>query len=171
MALIKCIECGNDISDKADVCPHCGLRVEESLKKYEEADQFQNISPQVSEDKANEIEARVKIIAFVLIMFATTIFLFLSDRSEPTTTNTIEKVVSPMDEAFIGDEHWVLRETIKQDMHNPDSYEFVSGRRWQNDGKYFTEIYFRGTNGFGAVVTNNVVAELDSNGNIISISR
>ena len=25
MALIKCPECGNSISDKADMCPHCGL--------------------------------------------------------------------------------------------------------------------------------------------------
>lgn len=25
MALIKCPECGQQISDKADKCPHCGL--------------------------------------------------------------------------------------------------------------------------------------------------
>lgn len=25
MALIKCPECGNRISDKANKCPHCGL--------------------------------------------------------------------------------------------------------------------------------------------------
>lgn len=24
MALIKCDECGNSISDKAKICPHCG---------------------------------------------------------------------------------------------------------------------------------------------------
>ena len=24
MALIKCSECGKDVSDKADACPHCG---------------------------------------------------------------------------------------------------------------------------------------------------
>lgn len=167
MALIKCIECGNDVSEKADVCPHCGLAVEESLKKYE--DNKQNISI------IDLVQYYLKLIlltfSFIIIVAGLLVFVYEIIRSEPTTTNTIEKVVSPMDEAFIGDEHWVLRETIKQDMHNPDSYEFVSGRRWQNDGKYFTEIYFRGTNGFGAVVTNNVVAELDSNGKIISISR
>lgn len=26
MALIKCIECGNTISDTADFCPHCGYK-------------------------------------------------------------------------------------------------------------------------------------------------
>lgn len=25
MALIKCPECGNSISDKAEKCPHCGI--------------------------------------------------------------------------------------------------------------------------------------------------
>ncbi len=24
MALIKCTECGNEISEKAEQCPHCG---------------------------------------------------------------------------------------------------------------------------------------------------
>lgn len=26
MALIRCQECGNQISDTADICPHCGCR-------------------------------------------------------------------------------------------------------------------------------------------------
>ncbi len=26
MALIKCVECGKEISDKAEKCPHCGCR-------------------------------------------------------------------------------------------------------------------------------------------------
>jgi len=25
MAMVKCIECGKDISDKAALCPHCGI--------------------------------------------------------------------------------------------------------------------------------------------------
>ena len=34
MALIKCPECGKDVSDKAKVCPHCGFPIE----KYEKLD-------------------------------------------------------------------------------------------------------------------------------------
>lgn len=33
MALIKCPECNNQISDKADACPHCGMPVKEMLSK------------------------------------------------------------------------------------------------------------------------------------------
>lgn len=27
MALMKCLECGNEVSDKAETCPHCGYKV------------------------------------------------------------------------------------------------------------------------------------------------
>lgn len=33
MALIKCPECGKEISDKAGKCPHCGYPIEEHLKR------------------------------------------------------------------------------------------------------------------------------------------
>lgn len=29
MALIKCEECGKKISNKAKVCPHCGVEIDE----------------------------------------------------------------------------------------------------------------------------------------------
>lgn len=36
MALIKCKECGKEISDKADKCPHCGCPVSYSIEKQDE---------------------------------------------------------------------------------------------------------------------------------------
>jgi DNA-directed RNA polymerase subunit RPC12/RpoP len=36
MALIKCIECGKEVSDKAKMCPHCGFLVSLSVKQYKE---------------------------------------------------------------------------------------------------------------------------------------
>ena len=37
MALIKCIECKKEVSDKAMTCPNCGAPVELSQKNYSEA--------------------------------------------------------------------------------------------------------------------------------------
>lgn len=36
MALIKCPECGNNVSDKAELCPHCGhpVAVEQKKERY-----------------------------------------------------------------------------------------------------------------------------------------
>lgn len=33
MALIKCKECGKDISDTASMCPHCGIKIKENKKE------------------------------------------------------------------------------------------------------------------------------------------
>ena len=33
MALIKCPECGKEISDKAKACPECGYKMKKSKKK------------------------------------------------------------------------------------------------------------------------------------------
>ena len=35
MAIIKCVECGREISDKATVCPQCGCPISESIKASE----------------------------------------------------------------------------------------------------------------------------------------
>lgn len=29
MAMITCSECGNNVSDQANVCPHCGIRMQQ----------------------------------------------------------------------------------------------------------------------------------------------
>ena len=34
MALIKCPECGKEISDKAKACPECGYKMNKSKKKF-----------------------------------------------------------------------------------------------------------------------------------------
>jgi hypothetical protein len=36
MALIKCPECGKEISDKAASCPHCGIPNANAKKWYQE---------------------------------------------------------------------------------------------------------------------------------------
>lgn len=37
MALVKCSECTNDISDKAKLCPHCGYEIGSSQSSLEAA--------------------------------------------------------------------------------------------------------------------------------------
>ena len=37
--LIKCIECGNEISDKSNMCPNCGCPTIESIKEIENNNQ------------------------------------------------------------------------------------------------------------------------------------
>ena len=34
MALIKCPECGKEISDKAQICPGCGIKIDNENKDF-----------------------------------------------------------------------------------------------------------------------------------------
>lgn len=38
MAIVKCFECGNEISDKATTCPHCGAPLNLSIQQNEEVE-------------------------------------------------------------------------------------------------------------------------------------
>lgn len=65
MALIKCNECGKEISDKALKCPHCGTK-NELLEDYE-----------VSSDNKNTKAKNIVGLIFILIGLITIpIFLY-----------------------------------------------------------------------------------------------
>ena len=49
MALIKCPECGKEISDKAQACIHCGYPITESLEKQEAAPTVDSLKPNEAE--------------------------------------------------------------------------------------------------------------------------
>ena len=58
MALIECAECGNDVSDKAENCPHCGISLTSIL-----ADQQQEqarLAAQQAEQTKKEAEEKAK---------------------------------------------------------------------------------------------------------------
>ncbi len=60
MALIKCDECGKQVSDKASACPHCGAPVEKEKTKNN------NI---VNNDKMNESALWGFILSIISIFF------------------------------------------------------------------------------------------------------
>ena len=41
MALIKCPDCGSQISDKAALCPHCGIDVQKTMAEIREKQRLQ----------------------------------------------------------------------------------------------------------------------------------
>ncbi|HCS74919.1 MAG TPA: hypothetical protein DIW17_13725 [Clostridiales bacterium] len=54
MAMIKCPECGKDISDKAESCPHCGCPNHEFNKSESEKININNNENKKSEEYAQE---------------------------------------------------------------------------------------------------------------------
>lgn len=160
MAIIECSECGNQVSDKALTCPRCGIASPISLE----------------EKKANKkIESIIQSLIFLIPLLIAVYIVGCISKNNQSNTPVEHKVQTPaeqMNSAFGGNnQHWDLRTIIKASMHNPNSYDFVSGKRWESSGEYFTSITYRGTNAFGGIVTNEVVAKLTETGKIISISQ
>lgn len=67
--------------------------------------------------------------------------------------------------------HRNLEQLLKADMKNPSSYEHVSTRFIDKGDKVLVFTTIRGTNSFNAVVPSSFVAEIDMQGNVLSINR
>lgn len=125
MALIRCKVCGKQISDRARVCPHCGVRGKVTLRKKMSADEesAQTVSPSQSTTSPNGVqpakpsdlytpplETQSKapmVIAIVLMLVLLGIgamfFFLLNPRSHRSTTEDYADTVAAQSS---GDYSW-----------------------------------------------------------------
>lgn len=92
---------------------------------------------------------------------------------------TVEEDVRParprsiLDGQFSGwdGSHYNVKEYVKDRMHNPSSFEHVETRyEVRNDStELWVQMTYRGTNAFGGVVTNRILAKCTILGNVLSI--
>ena len=80
MALIKCSECGKEISDKAEVCLHCGNPIQKTIK-YENQKPYDELTTQekkqVSLERGKNEGFPIIITIIILFMFLICIFDFI----------------------------------------------------------------------------------------------
>ncbi len=74
MALIKCPECDKDVSDSAEICPHCGYRLKPAPNNMAVADDEGNQTRR-KKAKANDVGG---IISGALILIFAIIFIVLA---------------------------------------------------------------------------------------------
>ena len=74
MALIKCSECGKEISDKSKVCIHCGNKIKKNKKKI------------------NENLLIIIIVVAVLLVLSIIIAVITSIKNKPDLKEVFEKV-------------------------------------------------------------------------------
>jgi len=68
--MIKCSECGHDVSDKADKCPYCGAPIEMDSKIAEK--DFETTAADI-DSKANKKSKKKKIIIIAAVVFVVAI--------------------------------------------------------------------------------------------------
>lgn len=100
----------------------------------------------------------------VIIMLAVS----LANNSDPTKNEPptqqqlIERQFNPWNGSHID-----LTRRIKKDMNDPDSFEHVETTFRRENGNIIVYEKFRGTNKFGAVVTNEIIAEYTMDGKFV----
>lgn len=116
MALIRCKVCGKQISDRAEVCPHCGVRGKVTLRKKTSADEesAQTVSPSQSTTSPNGVQPAkpsalytppletqskapmvIAIVLIVVLLGIGAIFFFLlNPRSHRSTTEDYADTVA-----------------------------------------------------------------------------
>lgn len=151
MALIKCPECGKEISDKAKNCIHCGypLNMPEELTSCEENCELHNEAENEQSKKTTILQPirfpknKKLIVAFVALFVLVIGIITITSNS------------------FSSEEEYGLKLVDKyQDMlKNPDSLVLrsdVAVISYSRDGKTYKYAFFdaSGENSYGAVVTS-----------------
>ena len=167
MAMIKCPECGQDISDKSKKCIHCGkVLVEENVPKkfcsecgneveisttecpycgYPLEDDERDVKRQKSKKVKKIIIpiAILSILAIVCIVVLSFVKSSLNEDEQLAYQNAVE---------------------LKEMMRNPDSFklydEFFILKHHDDDGKVdyaYTIFKYGGANGYGAITTDEAI--------------
>lgn len=95
MALIKCPECGREVSDKASKCPQCGFPIRESMGangKEQEESPTEDFSVQQHDEpnKKKKPLIVIGVLAVILIGIVIVGALILSKRNENVTVNDVD---------------------------------------------------------------------------------
>lgn len=128
MALIKCNECGQNVSDKVTKCVHCGSKIiseEQRLKK------------EIKKQKRNKRRKIIKIFVLIIVILGSLIgiYLGLARLFPKKNINYIEKYKDYLDYA-LGD-NWEVTESLTNCVFNGFWFEEITwwtiGYRDQNN--------------------------------------
>jgi hypothetical protein len=150
MALINCPECGNQISDTAKSCPHCGYILKNRKRKTDKPH-----CPQFNISKNKIIIASV----LVIVVFLAIILIIHKKRSNagpPTTLNdsVIEQIEQP---TIKNSEDCVKIDEDEQPSDNKVDYESLY-KKYVREHEDFKQMEYRGW--MYAFIDNDDIPEL-----------
>lgn len=95
MALIRCPECGREVSDKASKCPQCGFPIRESVDENSEKQETLStedfsVQQQDEPNKKKKPLIVIGVLAVILIGIVIAGALILSKRNESVTVNDVD---------------------------------------------------------------------------------
>lgn len=146
MALIKCLECDEQISDKAEACPHCGCPL---------YDTSQLLGDPRETDTEVQKKGFGKIIIFIAF-FTAIYFLTTEERISKFRSIILGGMNDPGQNCF---------EYIAKDLKDPRSAYIVSS----DISGDVVEIQYRAKNSFGAYTLNTFKCSLERDGKTVDV--
>lgn len=141
--IVECKSCKHQIDSTAKTCPSCGV-----------------------EKPGIKAPTSGCLVVFIIVI---AIGFFAEFTKEPLTpAEQRTKEISKQFNALYGD-HLQLTQLIKSKMKNPDSFENIKTTYLDKGDYLIVETKYRGTNGFGGVVPNGVIAKVAMDGRILEI--
>lgn len=94
MALIKCKECGHEISDKAQTCPNCGCPV--SVVEQKDNPQLKTVNNE--QQRKSKWGLLIGVIVFVLLLGAAAFYFLKNERKQIVLTPELTTAIQKYDE-------------------------------------------------------------------------
>lgn len=172
MALIKCTECGHEVSDKAQTCPNCGAPVGLAQPSNQQLNNtYSNIDTEGSSSK-KWLYLVVGILAVSLLGLAAWLFLFNEDKQNQTkqivdskSVTNVEKDTSSSCDDIIDNQSMNLKGKIGKypiTMHLEFDNKNVSGYYSYNSGS--SKLLLKGTINNNHIELNETTEEGRSTG-------
>lgn len=151
MALVKCKQCGKEISKNAKLCPECG------------------------EPRSQGIGCGTVVVLLVFAAFMVNLWNDTFNPAPPANppapltaeqqrTARIEAGFSVWDGA-----HRKLEKLIETNLKDPDSYEHIETKYIDKQDHILVYMKYRAKNSFGGFVIGNVVAKCSLDGDVLEI--
>lgn len=168
----QCPFFAEEIQDAAIKCRWCG----EALPQYTISECASSLSkPQPLKNKEEghgpSKQSGLAWVAIVTLFVFSALGMFLSfaDFSEPQPKDRIGQIKSQFNS---GDgSHRQISEFVKSGMKNPASFEHVKTTYRDEGSHLYVEMTYRGTNGFGGVVTETYQANVSIDGRILGAGQ
>ena len=133
--LIKCQECGKEVSDKAFSCPNCGCPIdnnEEVLKEINKLDISGNSAISNKKGKSNDENKPATggclgliVFAFICMLMGSCLFDGGNETSESTTTSTTQEITTTEASTEMSEEDFkssCIEVNYEEIYRNPETY-------------------------------------------------
>lgn len=137
MALIKCPECGKEISDKAGNCPNCGYPIQTDQKTEETSPPPVNAVPQgTQETKPQKPKKKGGFLKILLIIVAVIVVIGVIGSIGGNSSGNDKKESNASSETKTEEKVYLTEEEIPQMFSDPDQFK---GKYVKLSGQVFLE--------------------------------